>query len=325
LEVPEYAEDENLSEDNTSDEVDTENQNHADPSTEVASSTPSVENTFQLGQFACPLLYTKKFPLHWRIPVNGAFKSLATETFRMFAIKNKAHMFVIEREDTVVYCKLYEESPGNINHMVSKLKDIRTPSTTAVSSMVPTTPISTSSSAFKDGYSSGTPQLRGKVQNSEVSSTEMDSSNAKYKAQDNRHLVLDVYGVDLPSWIENELIDMVENRLMSHITLREMQQFLLRNPTSKLSPTVRPMTQRHYNLFILYILIVVCARMWNTCFPVRDPQQSKFYAFLLWFPIPSVCWSLSSRACWLQNRSIIWQLQTSRMPLFLITMPFANL
>lgn len=241
--MPEYVEDGGLFEDNNSDEVHADNQHRADPSLEAATSTPSVENTFQLGQFACPLLYTKKFPLHWRIPINGAFKSLATETFRMFAIKNKAHMFVIEREDTVVYCKLYEESPGNVNHMVSKLKDIRTPSTIAVSSMVPTTPMSTSSSAVKDGHSSGTPQSRGKVQNSEGSSTEIDSSNSKYKVQDNRYLVLDVYGVELPSWIENELVNMVENRLMSHITLREMQQFLLRNPTSKLSPAVRPMAQ----------------------------------------------------------------------------------
>ncbi|KAI9288344.1 hypothetical protein BC943DRAFT_153411 [Umbelopsis sp. AD052] len=235
LEVPEYTEDENLSEDNNSDEADGKNQHHTQPSSETSVPAPVIENTFQLGQFACPLLYTKKFPLHWRIPINGAFKSLATETFRMFAIKNKAHMFVIERENTVVYCKLYEESAGNVNHMVTKLKDIRTPSTIAASSTVPSTPISVTSSAAKEPFSSGTPQQRGRVQSLDGSTTEIDSSNSKYKAQDNRYLILDVYGVELPSWIEHELIEMVENRLMSHITLREMQQFLLRNPTSKLS------------------------------------------------------------------------------------------
>jgi hypothetical protein len=170
----------------------------------------------------------------------------------MFAIKNKAHMFVIEREDTVVYCKLYEESPGNVNHMVTKLKDIRTPSIIAVSSMAPPNQVPPSSSAVKETFSSGAPQQRGKVQSSEGSSTEMDSSNSKYKAQDNRYLVLDVYGVELPSWIEHELVDMVENRLMSHITLREMQQFLLRNPTSKLSSAVRPM------ILIYFICIFYC-------------------------------------------------------------------
>jgi hypothetical protein len=195
---------------------------------------------FQPGQLSCPLLYTKKFPLHWRIPINGAFKSLATETFRMFAVKNKTHMFVIEREGTVVYCKLYEESAENVKYLVPKLKDIRTPSTAGISSMILSTPTSTVSPAVKDANTPITSTQRSRSQVMDPSpTTEGESSGIKSKLQEDRRLVLDVYGVELPPWIEDELVDMVENRLLFHITLREIQQFLLRNPTSKLTSAVR--------------------------------------------------------------------------------------
>ncbi|KAM3583010.1 hypothetical protein VKS41_004766 [Umbelopsis sp. WA50703] len=210
----------------------------------LALNTPSIKEPqpltiqikrFQPGQFACPLIYTKKFPLHWRIPINGAFKSLSTETLRPFSVKNQIHMFVIEREGVVVYCKIYEESSSRGKYLISRIKDIRTPSTSGASPF--TQGSSTSSSpAVRETTTPTTPALRGRLQTVEpVPSSEGDPTVTKAKSTENRHLVLDVYGVELPAWIENELVGMIENRLMSHVTLREMQQFLLRNPTSKLT------------------------------------------------------------------------------------------
>jgi hypothetical protein len=246
LEVPEDEdEDNNLSEDNSDDtESGSSSQDASDemPSSKTLQPLTVQIQMFQPGQFGCPLLYTKKFPLHWRIPINGAFKSLATETLRMFAVKNKTHMFVIEREGTVVYCKLYEESVGDVKYLLSKLKDVRTPSSAGAPSIMHSTPTSTVSFSVKDSHTPITPTSipRSRSQMIEPNpSAETELSSMKAKSQEERRLVLDVYGVELPRWIEDELVNMVENRLLFHITLREIQQFLIRNPSSKLTSAVK--------------------------------------------------------------------------------------
>jgi hypothetical protein len=54
---------------------------------------------------------------------------------------------------------------------------------------------------------------------------------------ESRELLFEVHGVEFGGWI-SELVEMLESRLMSQITMKEVQQFLTRNPTSKLSRAV---------------------------------------------------------------------------------------
>lgn len=50
-----------------------------------------------------------------------------------------------------------------------------------------------------------------------------------------RELLLEVYGVEMDYYIVDGLVEMINSRITSEITLKEVQQFLVRNPNSKLS------------------------------------------------------------------------------------------
>ncbi|KAI8877045.1 hypothetical protein K501DRAFT_199034, partial [Backusella circina FSU 941] len=177
------------------------------------------DNHFIPGQFSCPLVYTKRFPLHWRLQPNVALKFLAGDVLRMFTVINRPNMFVIERDGSIVYCKIFENallddgsgSPNTVfNSPISKLEE--DPSMTP--NLTDTTP-----RRELNRVPSTSPQVRG--------------SSGTRSSNDKRELVLEVYGIDLPSWIEKEFVNLIENRLISQITLNEIQQFFVRNPTSK--------------------------------------------------------------------------------------------
>lgn len=159
---------------------------------------------FVPGQFACPIVFTRRFPLHWRLQPNVALKYLTADVLRLFIVHNRPQMFVIERDNSIVYCKIYEED-------VSADHDERLPFT---HSPVPT----------ESAYQS--PVLERKTPTSRATGSTLSADTC-------RELVLEVHGIDLPDWIEQEFVGLVENRLISHITLNEIQQFFLRNPNSK--------------------------------------------------------------------------------------------
>jgi hypothetical protein len=176
-------------------------------------------NHFIPGQFSCPLVYTKRFPLHWRLQPNVALKILAGDVLRMFTVINRPNMFVIERDSSIVYCKIFEDvllddglgSPNTVfNSPVSKIEEDQ-PMTPSLTDIAPRREL--------NRMSSTSPQVRG--------------SSGTRNSNDKRELVLEVYGIDLPSWIEKEFVNLIENRLISQITLNEIQQFFVRNPTSK--------------------------------------------------------------------------------------------
>ncbi|KAI8338958.1 hypothetical protein BC941DRAFT_501290 [Chlamydoabsidia padenii] len=224
---------------------------------------------FQPGQFGCDILLTKRFPLHWRLQPNSALTILSNEVLRPFAVKNRPNMFVIMRDNVVVYCFLSEgvtshsldsdsqndneslylrpgspcggyslqpiESNGDksiagdvglgVSH--SKLHN------TSFSSFVGTSsphgsPHSERASTTKDSP--------GKQQINNNNNGNLSPSIKKHGTRyvESRELLFEVHGVEFGGWI-SELVEMLESRLMSQIIMKEVQQFLTRNPTSKLS------------------------------------------------------------------------------------------
>ncbi|KAI8143131.1 hypothetical protein BJV82DRAFT_611484 [Fennellomyces sp. T-0311] len=228
---------------------------------EEVSFTPPKK--FRPGQFKCDVIYTWRFPLHWRLQPNIALNALSSDVLRHFTVRNRPDIFVCMRDDSVVYCKLKEETvyymDGSEYYGDDMQQMVR--STSPHSSLIasgiadqmafshhsrtqsaqPTTnsqplqesmgPITTSNSSRRTSPRSSP---GGKVHS--TNSIQLSPEPRKpARTSESRELVLEVYGVDLPNWISDELVDMLENRLTSHITLKEVQQFLLRNPGSKLS------------------------------------------------------------------------------------------
>lgn len=182
---------------------------------------PSGNTKFSPGQFSCPLVFTRRFPLHWRLQPNVALKFLTSDVLRLFTVINRPNMFVIERDGSIIYCKIYEENldveyEGSPNTMygspVHTLNDKNVDDDALT--LVENTP-------------------RREMSKSSASPRPRMSSGSRMTANEKRELVLEVYGVDLPDWVEVEFVNMIENRLVSQITLNEIQQFFARNSTSK--------------------------------------------------------------------------------------------
>lgn len=167
------------------------------------------------GQFSCPVVFTKRFPLHWRLSPNAALKYLTADVLRLFIVRNRPQMFVIERDNSIVYCKIFEREVPSEEEEESREMTL-------------------SPQAVSDGNNDGvikSPGPERKTPGSKAASTGGAPDVA-------RELVLQVHGICLPPWIEQEFVDLIENRLVSHITLNEVQQFFLRNPNSRPTPAV---------------------------------------------------------------------------------------
>jgi hypothetical protein len=214
-----------------SDEDDEEDDSASDEITDTFNGAHEATK-FLPSQFSCPIVYSKRFPLHWRLQPNVALKFLSTDVLRLFTVMNRPNMFVIERDGSIVYCKIYEEtidgeiegSPGTVyGSPVQTLSGKNTEDDTqtlVAFSNTETTP----KREITRGASS--PRPRG-------TSTSRSNTNEK------RELMLEVYGIDLPSWIEKEFVNLIDNRLTSQITLNEIQQYFVRNSTSKPTAAVR--------------------------------------------------------------------------------------
>lgn len=182
---------------------------------------------YQQNQFSCPLVFTKRFPLHWRLQPNVAIKFLTTDVLRLFTVVNRPNMFVIERDGSIVYCKIYEETIGGetegsprtcygspVHTLSGKPTDDDTQTLVAISTPDP------GSKRDLTITSATSPRPRG-------------TNNSRPSSNEKRELVLEVYGIDLPSWVEKEFVNLIDNRLVSQITLNEIQQYFVRNSTSK--------------------------------------------------------------------------------------------
>ncbi|KAG2227474.1 hypothetical protein INT45_007499 [Circinella minor] len=176
---------------------------------------------FKPGQFACPVIYTKQFPLHWRLQPNVALKYLRADVLRLFVVRNRPNMYVIERSGSIVYCKIFERELNDGSNIKADNSTTMTP-TTADISRSPQSISSPTSGAIPLHFKS--PEERKGSKSGSTSSATTDNT---------RELVLEVHGIDLPLWIEQEFTDLIENRLTTEITLNEIQRFFLRNPNSK--------------------------------------------------------------------------------------------
>ncbi|KAI9281976.1 hypothetical protein BY458DRAFT_429387, partial [Sporodiniella umbellata] len=227
LEAPNSAQEAEAYSDDDSDES-ASNENTSGTFDNIkAKRSREYRSNFLPGQFACPLVFTKRFPLHWRLQPNISLKFLASDVLRLFRVSNRPNMFVVERDGSIIYCRIYEEVSGENNHaspntvcsspgQTDRLKPIEEDSRTIASF----------------NFDSCTKRETPPTLSSSPSKSRTLSSSRTIN-NETRELVVQVYGIDLPNWVEFEFIDMIENRLMTQITLTEVQQFFVRNSTSK--------------------------------------------------------------------------------------------
>lgn len=192
----------------------------------------SQEPHFSFGQFACPLLFTKRIPLHWRLQPNITLKILTSDVLRLFTVTNRPNMFVVERDGSIVYCKIFEEVVESNSH--------------ASPSTVCSSPGYTEKTKLVDDDARTVISLNGEQSIKRDLSMQTDaaikkkaSTNSRPAGIETRELVIQIFGVDLPNWVEAEFVNMIENRVLTQITLTEVQQFFARNTTSK--PTLAVM------------------------------------------------------------------------------------
>lgn len=243
-------------------------------STSGEETTFAPPKKFLPGQFACDIVFTKRFPLHWRLQPNSAFNKLMIDTLPPFLVKNKPGMFVISHKSSVVYCFLSEVTTTIHS---STLSDSMTQSFLSTNNndaddayymAHPDSPYGSSlvivssndnnevlgSSHSRIRHAShayNKPSPQGSI-NSErqqfsprnspsftdagvSASSPATGKRPGGRQYEGRELVLEVYGVEADEYIVDGLVEMIESRITSEITLKEVQQFLIRNPNSKLS------------------------------------------------------------------------------------------
>ncbi|ORX51512.1 hypothetical protein BCR36DRAFT_351388 [Piromyces finnis] len=150
--------------------------------------------TFSYGQFACPLMFTKQFPLYWRFRVNQALKYLS-RALQPLAIENRKNMYFYSKnkDDPIFYMKLSET---NID--------------------------------FESGVDDN-----GRAMSPDSSQLDRTNSSSGFRKNSQRNsehsLILEVYGVDTPGKdITDEFCAMIEGKL-NLSTLSIMSSTLLRN------------------------------------------------------------------------------------------------
>jgi len=150
--------------------------------------------TFSYGQFACPLMFKKQFPLYWRFRVNQALKYLS-RALQPLAIENRKNMYFYSKnkDDPIFYMKLSET---NVDF----------------------------ESGLEDNNRSMSPD------SNQLDRTNSSSGFRKSSSRNTEHsLILEVYGVDTPGKdITDEFCAMIEGKL-NLSTLSIMSSTLLRN------------------------------------------------------------------------------------------------
>lgn len=256
-------------------------------STSGEETTFSPPKKFLPGQFSCDLVFTKRFPLHWRLAPNAAYNKLMTDTLPPFLVQNKPGMFVCSHQDAVVYCFLSEVttmvhsaalsdsmhqsflSAGNTNTAddnaslyymanpespygvsLTNEYDMASTATTTTRARYPShvynnkpSPQGSMTSERQQFSPRQSPSLTdaGASVSSPLVGGGGGGNNTRGKPggatrhYEGRELLLEVYGVEMDDYIVEGLVEMIHSRITSDITLKEVQQFLVRNPNSKLS------------------------------------------------------------------------------------------
>ncbi|GAN01005.1 hypothetical protein MAM1_0004d00434 [Mucor ambiguus] len=245
-------------------------------STSGEETTLAPPKKFLPGQFSCDLVFTKRFPLHWRLAPNAAYNKLMTDTLPPFLVQNKPGMFVCSHQDAVVYCFLSEVTTTVHSAALSDsmnqsflsatnaddsnsyyMANPESPYGGGVSlTTAMTNESDVASNATRARYPSHVYNSRPSPQGSMTSDRQQFSPRQSPSLTDagasasspiagrkpgttrhyeGRELLLEVYGVEMDYYIVDGLVEMINSRITSEITLKEVQQFLVRNPNSKLS------------------------------------------------------------------------------------------
>ncbi|KAI0226346.1 hypothetical protein L0F63_002965 [Massospora cicadina] len=162
---------------------------------------------FRSGQFQCPLQFCEVFALHWRIKPQMALDHILASVMHPFSVSNRQNLFVIRDSASVFYLRLKEAklpAKPDPSDLLEATFEAALPSFNRPNSRYP--PFSACSSVVGPNT-----ELRG--------------------------LVLEVYGMHTPGrGIKEELVSLIEGRLVGHLTLNIISSYLARNATLKLTP-----------------------------------------------------------------------------------------
>ncbi|CAG8576020.1 1189_t:CDS:10 [Gigaspora margarita] len=201
----------------------------------------NVSKKFKVGQFECPLVYRQTFSLHWRLKPNNAIRGIESSVLNSFAVNNRKHMFVYAKENSIVYIKISEVDTLSISSDYEKTDDVsRSASSSQIIHPTSTTQSETSSiNAAEESRRSPSNKSGGSPKTSTTvspGSRKPTSQQSQQRVSESRELVVEVFGIDPPGKeITEELMALLENKLMTNITLTAMSTFLVRNP--KFNPT----------------------------------------------------------------------------------------
>ncbi|RIA95235.1 hypothetical protein C1645_803115 [Glomus cerebriforme] len=208
--------------DGSSDSADSEDEISSDL-VDILSMTPNdgnvtVSKKFKPGQFECQLVYKQSFPLHWRLKPSQALNGISSSILlNAFEVTNRKDMFVIDKKDYTVYLKISEVEASPIYIIDENFEDPSRFSNSESQSNIHTIDESRKSPPNKN---EGSPR----------------KSSAQVKTADSRELVVEVFGLETPGKeITEELMESLDKRLTSNITLAVMSTFLGRN--RKINPT----------------------------------------------------------------------------------------
>ncbi|ORY48653.1 hypothetical protein BCR33DRAFT_40958 [Rhizoclosmatium globosum] len=187
-----------------------------DDDDDASSSSNAI--TFIPNQFACPMVFSRQFSIHWRVKPSLALNA-AVSSISVLAITNRKNMFVFEAGGIIVYFKLsIKEVEGEF-------------SPTDTSRMGSIDEISLSTEALnKDSPKTASPVL-SRTRGAPISSFSAHKSSESY-------LLLEFFGVDTPGpTITSEFVTMIESKL-SLLTQREIGTYMSRNmKTVRLTPS----------------------------------------------------------------------------------------
>ncbi|CAG8752773.1 2302_t:CDS:2, partial [Racocetra fulgida] len=192
----------------------------------------NVSKKFKVGQFECPLVYRQTFPLHWRLKPNNAINGIESSVLNSFAVNNRKHMFVYAKESSIVYIKISEVGPDD------KIDDASrsTNSSQNINSINAIQSETSSVNAAEDFRRSPSSKSGSSPKTTTTLSPGSKKPSSQQRISESRELVVEVFGIDPPGKeITEELMDLLETRLMTNITLTAMSTFLVRNP--KFNPT----------------------------------------------------------------------------------------
>ncbi|KAJ3027687.1 UNVERIFIED_CONTAM: hypothetical protein HDU68_003328 [Siphonaria sp. JEL0065] len=188
--------------DDASDDEDEEDENRG-----IDSNLP----TFQHNQFACPLVFSRQFSIHWRVKPSLALNA-AVASITILAITNRKNMFVFEDGDTIVYFKV------SIKEVEGEFSPVETSRMASVDEINMNMNVSIESIPGRDSPKTTSPVIQRSIKNTPSVHRSVES-----------FLLLEFFGVDVPGpAITTPFVSMIESKLSS-LTQREIGTYMSRN------------------------------------------------------------------------------------------------